>query len=238
MLRGLLLGALGLSGSLLAQSWQGQMQGGPEIMVDPNTRRATGLIDGDRRPLWDGVHRLEDGSTVIVRDGVAVPTAPMYEQWERQPEPEAIFERRYCQQLVRKTCGFDDACRASAPCTRARSLLAEVARERSVGVETGGDERGSGAIARCRDALDDPAFAACASLASDAGASRCRALLKRTCGAEGACAGTQACDAARQLQALETQERLTNADPSALSQTGSQCLKAMNNSFFKPCGER
>jgi hypothetical protein len=93
-------------------------------------------------------------------------------------------------------------------------------------------------LARCREALDDPAFTACASLAAGAGDSRCRALVRRTCGADGACSGTQACDAARQLQALETQERLTNADPSALSQTGSQCLEAMSNSFFRPCAMR
>jgi hypothetical protein len=238
VLLGLLIGWLGAVPLAIAQSWRGQLEGGPEIMVDPDTRRATGVIDGERRPLWDGVHKLEDGSTVIVRDGIAVPTEPMYQQWRGQAEPEPVFARRYCKQLVRKTCGFDDACRSSAACLRARALLDEAAQDRRGRSDFDRDSAPSATNDRCRDALDDPEFPACSSIGSEAGDSRCRALVERTCGADNACADSQACDAARQLQGLETQERLTNADPSALSQTGRQCLEAMNNSFFEPCEQR
>ena len=31
--------------------------------------------------MWDGVHQLEDGSVVIVRQGTAVPTQRMLETW-------------------------------------------------------------------------------------------------------------------------------------------------------------
>lgn len=235
---GLLIGWVGAAPLAIAQSWHGQLEGGPEIMVDPDTRRASGVINGERRPLWDGVHKLEDGSTVIVRDGIAVPTEPMYEQWRGQAEPEPVFARHYCKQLVRKTCGFDDACRSSAACLRARALFDDAVRERREPVDFERDAAPSATNDRCRDALEDPEFSACASLASETGDSRCQALVERTCGVDDACANSQACDAARQLQGLETQERLTNADPSALSQTGRQCLEAMSNRFFEPCEQR
>lgn len=237
-LTALLLVVLAAHGNALAEPWQGRLQGGAEVTVDPETRRATGVIDGQERPLWDGVHRLEDGSTVIVRDGVAVPTEPMYERWQREDEPEAIYAGRFCNQLVRKTCGFDEACSAHAACLRARTLLTDEMREQRQSPSAGVQYPQTAASERCRTALDDPAFPACASLDAASGDSRCRDLVVRVCGAGNECAGSQACDAAQQLQGLETQERLTNADPAALSRTGQQCLEAMNNSFFAPCGSR
>lgn len=220
-----------------AEPWQGRLQGGAEVTVDPQTRRAMGRIDGVQRPLWDGVHRLEDGSTVTVRDGIAVPTAPMVEHWEAEPKPEPMFASRYCAQLVRKTCGFDDACDTAAACLRARTLLGEEAQAQLQIGQGRADVPQTAATQRCLQALSDPSFPACASLTAKAGDSRCQALVERVCGAQGGCAETEACDAARQLQALETEERLINADPSALSLSGGQCLEAMTNPFFEPCGK-
>jgi hypothetical protein len=160
----------------------------------------------------------------------------MYERWESEPKPKPVFEYRYCEQLVRKTCGFDDACNSSAACLRARTLLSnEVAEQRQVDQYLA-DHPQTATSERCVQALVDPSFPACASLDAEAGDSRCRALVERVCGAQGGCADSQGCDAARQLQALETEERLVNADPSALSRTGGQCLEAMTNPFFDPCG--
>lgn len=234
----LLIAMAGAGGICNADTWYGRVDGGPEVMVDPNTRRAVGIIDGQRRPLWDGVHRLEDGSSMIIRDGIAVPTEPMYESWQAVAKPEPIYASRYCNQLARKTCGFDNACNTAAACLRARTLLGEEAREQRELTKAGFGYPQTDASNCCRGALDDPEFPACESLAGLAGDSRCRELVVRVCGAENACADAQACDAARQLQAMETQERLTNADPSALSMTGGQCLEAMRNAYFKPCGQR
>lgn len=232
-----------LVSDLVAETWQGQLQDGGRVLVDPETRRATGLIDGEQQPLWDGVHRLEDGSTIIVRDGVAVPSAPMLERWDRDAKPEPVYAQRFCDQLVRKTCGFDDACSATAPCLQARSLLTESRSEQlsehaaSQDANIRHSQTATGE--RCRAALDQEVqFPACQSLAAAGGDSRCRALVARTCGADDRCADSPACDAARQLQGLETQERLTNADPSALSLTGQQCLEAMDNAFFAACESR
>jgi hypothetical protein len=234
----ILVAGLLASGICAAETWYGRVQGGPEVMVDPDTRRAVGVIDGQQRPLWDGVHRLEDGSSVIIRDGIAVPTEPMFERWEGVAKPEPIYASRYCNQLVRKTCGFDNACNTAGACLRARTLLGEEAREQRQLTDAGFGYPQTAASECCRDALEDPEFPACATLAGSTGNSRCRDLVERVCGKDSACDDSQACDAARQLQAMETQERLTNADPSALSLTGRQCLEAMSNAFFEPCAQR
>lgn len=231
----LLAVTVGVAVDASADPWQSRLQGGAEVSVDPSTRRAVGIINGQQRPLWDGVHRLEDGSTLIVRDGIAVPTAPMVEQWQADSAPEPIYEYHYCKQLVRKTCGFDDACDRSAACLRARTLLGDEAREQ-LGLDPRRTAEAQTATGeRCQKALSDPSFPACESPSDRADNSRCQALVERVCGPEDACAGTQACDAARQLQSLEAEERLINADPSALSLTGGQCLEAMTNAFFEPC---
>ena len=222
-----------------AQAWRGELQSGGEIVVEPGTHRALRQDNGSSRQLWDGVHRLQDGSTVTVRDGVAVPTEDMYRAWRGTVAPQPVYAEDWCKQLVRKTCGFDDACDHAAACLHARSLFAEAQRERR-------EQRivqGAGAVAdrapkatslRCREALSEPEFPACEHLARG-GDSRCQALVTRVCGADNACADTQACDAARQLRALETEERLSLEDPGALSGAGRQCLEAMDNDFFTPC---
>lgn len=231
----LLLTWLGPMASATADPWQSRLQGGSEVSVDPDTRRAIGTINGQQRPLWDGVHRLEDGSTLIVRDGIAVPTSTMIERWEGDSEPEPVYEYRYCTQLVRKTCGFDDGCDTAAACLRARTLLGDEAREQLELDAKRATEVQTATSARCQQALSDPSFPACERPSKGADNSRCRALVERVCGVEGGCASTQACDAAKQLQRLEAEERLVNADPSELSVTGRQCVEAMTNAFFEPC---
>lgn len=230
---------LAVSSGAHADSWRGALESGGQIVVDPGTHRALREENGASRQLWDGVHRLEDGSTVIVRDGVAVPTEEMYRAWSGGPASPSPYADRWCNQLVRKTCGFDDACDKAAACLQARSLLADVERERRdlaiIGGLTKGAKIGPTATElRCQKALADPALPVCASLTA-AGGSRCLALVSKVCGAHDGCADTQACDAARQLLALETDERLAVEDPAALSSTGRQCQEAMHNDFFTAC---
>jgi hypothetical protein len=57
---------------------------GTRVEVDTTTRKAWRVEGGERTPLWDGVHRMEDGSVVIVRDGTVVPNETMIQTW-RQP---------------------------------------------------------------------------------------------------------------------------------------------------------
>ena len=219
----------------VAETWQGRLQQGGQVTVDPDTRRAMQGDDGAERPLWDGVHRLEDGSTLIIRDGIAIPTEQMVEAWSGDTKPRPVLVDRHCEQLVRKTCGFDSACNNSAACLHARSLLAEEGREQRGQPVTAGAHPLTRADEQCRQALSDPGFTACASLEAAVGDSRCRDLVDQVCGIDDGCAATQACDAARQLLRMETEQRLTNDDPAALSTTGSQCLEAMGNAFFGRC---
>jgi hypothetical protein len=237
-----LVALLACAGHAGAGTWRGELQTGGQILVDPDTHRALRQDGGATRQLWDGVHRLQDGSTVIVRDGVAVPTEDMYRAWSGGAVPEPIYAERWCKQLVRKTCGFDDACDNSAACLQARTLRADDERERRELIIIGGPRSGAETAPtatepRCLGALSDPAFPACASLIGTVD-SRCRALVLKVCGADDACADTQACDAARQLQALETDERLAVEDPAGLTGTGQQCLEALQNAFFAPCAGR
>jgi hypothetical protein len=87
----------------------------------------------------------------------------------------------------------------------------------------------------CRKALDDPAYTACESLEAQIGDSRCRVLVDKVCGAGGECAKAQPCDAAHQLLRMETEERLANDNPGAITDIGRQCVEAMGNAFFAAC---
>lgn len=232
---GCVLCLLALPALVLAEPWAGTLQQGGTLTVEPGSRRALIEQAGQRRPLWDGVHRLDDGSTVTVRDGIAVPTAAMLEAWRAGPVPAATYAERYCEQLVRKTCGFDRACDHHAACLHARTLLAAETREQRDLPLAAGAYPHTATSARCQAALAAPASAACPSLAAATGDSRCQALVARACGQTDACRASPACDAARQLLALETDERLGNADPAAVSLTGRQCLEAIANPFFAAC---
>ena len=74
----LLTAALGLSAiSATAVDWTSGLQGGGMVTVDPDTQRATVTRDGVTSPLWNGVHRLQDGSAMIVNHGEVVPGEPV-----------------------------------------------------------------------------------------------------------------------------------------------------------------
>jgi hypothetical protein len=219
----------------LAESWHGELQGGGAITVDPETHRAVIDHGAGQRPLWDGVHRLDDGSTVITHDGIAIPTEQMYQAWSEATRPQPIFETRYCHQLVRKTCGFDNACNNAAACMRARSMLADEGREQRDQPLAAGSYPQTATSDLCRKALDDPAYTACESLEAQIGDSRCRVLVDKVCGAGGECGQAQPCNAAHQLLRMETEERLANDDPGAITDTGRQCVEAMGNAFFAAC---
>ena len=222
-------------GTAAADPWQGRLQGGGGISVDPDTHRAMRDENGMQRQMWDGVHRLDDGSAVIIRDGIAVPTEQMYRAWSQGSRPVTLFEQRYCDQLVRKTCGFDNACNNSAACVRARTMLADEGREQRHRPINAGSYPLTATSELCRAGLSDSAFEICGSLEAQIGDSRCRDLVDQVCGAEDRCADTEPCSAARQLLRMETEERLTNEDPGLLSLTGRQCLEAMGNAFFSAC---
>jgi hypothetical protein len=209
-----------------AEAWSGTMPDGSQLRVDPNTRRAVRDQGGAARPMWDGVHRMDDGSVVIIRDGTAVPTKQMMETWQGAPEGKEAQPGAECERLVQRVCGPEDACGQAAPCLSARRLRDDAARPGTGGTPDAGQQA-------CALALSDPAFPVCADIAPGARASDCVRLVERVCGADGRCAKSPACDPARQLLGMESEER--GGHPRALTSTGDQCRQALANPFFKPC---
>lgn len=211
-----------------AQTWSGTLRDGSQLRVDPETHRAIREQGGAERPMWDGVHRLDDGSVVIIRDGTAVPTRQMLETWDSGPAPRAAQASPECEQLVQRVCGPQDACGQSGPCLSARKLLQDA-------VPAAPDAPAGASGEACAKALADPAFPVCAKVALGAVASDCTKLVERVCGADERCTKSPACDPARQLLGLESEERAAAGDPRALTATAEQCREAMTNPFFKPC---
>jgi len=222
-------------GEARSGSWTGTLQDGSVLKVDPGSHRAMRYYNGGVAPLWDGAHRLDDGSVVIVREGQAVPTESMMHRWAEEPGSEPTMRERYCDQLVRKVCGFDDECARSQTCVLARQLLSmEREQQRRAPLESGPwPHTHSGG--ECEDALSNPAFPACSSSVPPGRETPCKRLVDRVCGASGQCNVGKACEPARQLLKMESDERLESADPDARTPTGAECEKAMDNAFFQPC---
>lgn len=114
---------------------------GSQVQVDPDSGRATLSRDGIHSPLWDGVHRLEDGSLLMINRGVAILPRPPEKTAEKpaeqlQKKAEAwigapIGGYSPCERLVRTACGQNDACRAAESCSMARQLLEMEGEERN-----------------------------------------------------------------------------------------------------------
>jgi hypothetical protein len=121
----------------LATDWSSTLQDGSTVTVDPYTNRATVNRDGVATPLWNGVHRMQDGSSLIVNRGIAVPTESIIES-RRLPPPETedwedvnIVGYSPCEQLVRHVCGREDQCADMEACDITRQLLEMEQQERN-----------------------------------------------------------------------------------------------------------
>jgi hypothetical protein len=226
---------LAASGFATAASWTGTLNDGSVIKVDPTTHRAMRYYNGGVAPLWNGTHRLEDGSVVIVHEGQAVPTEEMMGVWAAEPGAQPEMRERYCTQLVRKVCGFHGECGSAQACVLANQLLRMEGEEQRRKPPGAGAHPQTEASGQCIDALSNPAFSVCAAAAPGSKETTCRKLVKRVCGDGNECVGSSACDPARQLLQMETEERLESADPDAKTSVGVECEKAMANAFFKPC---
>jgi hypothetical protein len=162
----LLMAVLGLSaGTTASADWSAGMQGGGTVTVDPDTGRATLSRDGVTSPLWNGVHRLQDGSVLIVNHGEIVPgeTTDRPRQllpaetpdWEGLP----IVGYSPCEQLTRHVCGKRDECATAAACNPSRQLLAMEQEERE---QADSRSRMTYTSGQCQEALKDAEyFSAC-----------------------------------------------------------------------------
>ena len=166
-LSGMLLAVvLGLSGAIVtAADWTSGMQGGGTVTIDPDTRRATVTRDGVTSPLWNGVHRLQDGSVLIVNHGEVVPGERISEprrlppletaDWEGAP----IVGYSPCEKLARHVCGKQDECATAEACNPSRQLLAMEQEERK---QADSRSRMTYTSGQCLDAMKDAVyFSAC-----------------------------------------------------------------------------
>ncbi len=210
------------------KAWEGDLLGGGRIMIDPVTNKATRSSEGVSSQLWDGVHRLENGAVIIVRDGVVVRDAVLLESQQQQQIKE---ERDACMLLVRKVCGQHDECSSHPACNPARQLL-ELEQEE---MQQRWDGRSLESSRLCLNAIiNNDFFLSCTKHQTGAPLSSCEVLRQKVCGTRLQCAGTQACDLANQLLLMEMDEQVLSPDIFTL--TGAQCREALGNvNLFSRC---
>jgi hypothetical protein len=93
--------------------------------------------------LWDGAHRLQDGSILITNRGVAIPNQSILESRQlRPPETEEweglrIVGTSPCERLVRRVCGDESQCDNAEACNPSRQLLDMETEERNASTNPG-----------------------------------------------------------------------------------------------------
>ena len=124
--------------TVTAAGWTAGMQGGGTVTVDPDTGRATVTRDGVTSSLWNGVHRLQDGSVLIVNHGEVVPGEHAASPPRQLPPPDTadwedvkIVGYSPCERLARQVCGRQNECAAVAACRSSQQLLAMEQNERT-----------------------------------------------------------------------------------------------------------
>lgn len=146
-------------------AWSSQLEAGGELAVDPRTNRATITRGGVTTPAWDGVHQLQDGTTLIIRSGQAVPNESILRA--RQLPAESVTDQAEawigtpivgyssCEKLVRQVCGVNSQCEQSPACEPARQLLEMERQERTAASTPNIMTYSSG---QCMQAFKDKAF--------------------------------------------------------------------------------
>ncbi|CAK0774238.1 exported hypothetical protein [Gammaproteobacteria bacterium] len=107
------------------------LQDGTPILIDENSRTVYVLEGTVRRPLWDGVHRLENGSTFTVNGGILINEFRSPEA--RSPRHGPPGAPSSCEVLVTRVCGSDNHCAANPGCPAARQFLQMEEKERAPG---------------------------------------------------------------------------------------------------------
>jgi hypothetical protein len=164
------LASLVLTATAVHAEWKAKLYGGGQVAVDPDSNRATVTRDGVTTPLWDGVHRLQDGSVITVRSGQVVPNEAILRARE-QPKPpvtdqaqawegQVIQGESPCERLVQQVCGDNQQCGQTSGCNLARQLLEMERDERARAWSHDTMTYSSG---QCMEAAKDPQlFAHCA----------------------------------------------------------------------------
>ena len=241
-----LLGGLALidAGGPNAQTWQGQLEDGSRIYVDPGTNRPIlRSPQGVVTPLWDGVHRLQDGRSVTVREGVMVPNREVIELRRGVPQgatrPFVVAEAPPCVVLVRKVCGLNDECANANPCSHARQLhVISLDEEREI-VASGISSVVPQTPLQCAEALKDEAFfVPCTRQGRGRTPTPCGQLMDKVCGKQDQCAAESGCTLSRQLFEMEYRDRVKSLHPERITESGQRCRKAFGDrKMFPSCAD-
>lgn len=210
-----------------AETWHSELVNGSKAQADSQTRKPTANLDGISTPLWDGVHTLEDGSIVIVRNGVIVPNEAIYHAWSAADHSQTEQTLNECEILTRRVCGLNNSCTGNKACSLAQQLqkLWETDPDADNALFLNGKNE-------CHKALiNSTAFPPCEKEAKPPIA--CARLVTQACGDKEECKNKAACDAARQLLKLAREAVGKNLDPVAAPEQ--YCYDAMNNHFFAAC---
>lgn len=229
-----------------AQTQISELQDGKIVRIDPATRTATLYSESGSTQLWDGTHRLRDGSVIIVHDGVVVSEGgkggvqPIAEN-ETLADPRAadddqhpIPEEAACVKLAIKVCGFDGECRDSQGCSPARQL---VELEKEEAWSSNHAPTPNHTTMQCQQALNNEAFfTPCNKKPESNQPTECEQLVNAACGLDEQCEDSQACAAARQLFQFELEERIEKIRrPERIPTTSKRCRQARQDPFFKAC---
>jgi hypothetical protein len=208
--------------------WQGHLQDGSQITIDPSTNKVTRESQGESNMLWDGVHQLDNGAVIIVRDGIVVKDNAIL-QLQQEQEKRQIEEA--CIVLVRKVCGPRNECEDHPACDPARQLLNMEQEE----LRTGWVESVPESSRRCLEAqINEAFFQPCTKRSAGMPLTPCEKLQQRVCGANHQCETSEACDAAKQLLEMELEDRY--ASPGGFSQSSDQCRDVLTDQgFFRAC---
>lgn len=220
---------ISLTASAGEGSWQGGLQDGSRISIDPSTNKAIRTMDGESTPLWDGVHQLTNGAVIIVRDGVVVRDEVIIEAQQQQARDRL---NAACMQLVKKVCGPHNECQSHPACDPARQLLA-LERDELNGSWSGAVLESS---THCLEALgNEEFFQVCRTHKPGGARTQCERLMERVCGTRNQCGNTPGCDAVRQLVGMEQQDAFNM--PEGHSATGGQCgdILSKESDFFRTC---
>lgn len=202
--------------------WTGGMEDGSVVRIDPESNQATRYSGDGAVQLWDGVHRMQDGSTLTVKEGVVTSRSAGDQrtpQFAPAPTDPALTPSA-CVALVIKVCGFNGECRENPACSPARQLM-ELEKSEAWQSKGAGPNQ---TTAQCLNAMENESFfSPCSGSAENGPPSACDRLVERACGTDLQCAETPGCLEAQQFQKMEQREQARNRDPEKLTPASEQC---------------
>lgn len=213
-----------------AETWQGTLQDGSQIAIDPDTNKVMRSSEGESHALWDGVHQLDNGAVIIINDGVVVKDMAVLkveqENIRRQHE-------EACMTLVRKVCGPRNECDKQPSCDAARQLLVLENEERH---NEWGDTNTESTKSCIRSLSQEDFFQACTARGANQPLTPCEELQQQVCGSKDQCKGSDSCNAATQLVKMEREDGYApTGNPTATSDQCKGLLAGKQDDFFVHC---